>query len=136
MKVSHLLALTVLVTVTLFTSSHSDWTDIDKSVILGRPKRWALSEIHRCGPVKGYSCMKTSDCYKRYGRRDMVCFEVYPCLSSCIFIAQLLDYKKLMEQVKTLMLEGKPVNTHPDPVGYVRSWSNEPDEEVGSIRSR
>ncbi|CAH8499672.1 unnamed protein product [Dicrocoelium dendriticum] len=86
-----------------------------------RPKRWSLTEIHRCGPIKGYSCMDHETCRRRYLRKDMVCLEVYPCLSSCIFAAQLLDLERLKSQVHRLMFEGIPVNTHEDPIGYIRN---------------
>ncbi|CAH8614720.1 unnamed protein product [Heterobilharzia americana] len=85
-----------------------------------RPKRWAYYEIHKCGEIKGYSCLEHRHCHERYLRKDMVCFEVYPCLSSCIFIAQLYDYEKLAEQVEQLMLRGIPVNNHDDAVNFVR----------------
>ncbi|VDP49659.1 unnamed protein product [Schistosoma margrebowiei] len=92
----------------------------DGSIIRHRTKRWAFYEIHKCGRIKGYSCLEHRHCYERYLRRDMVCFEVYPCLSSCIFIAQLHDAEKLNEQIKKLLLDGIPVNNHNDPINYVR----------------
>ncbi|VDO68452.1 unnamed protein product [Schistosoma mattheei] len=70
----------------------------DGSIIRHRTKRWAFYEIHKCGRIKGYSCLEHRHCYERYLRRDMVCFEVYPCLSSY----------------------GIPVNNHNDPINYVR----------------
>ncbi|KAK4475709.1 hypothetical protein MN116_000974 [Schistosoma mekongi] len=85
-----------------------------------RPKRWAYYEIHKCGRIKGYSCLEHRHCYERYQRYDMVCFEVFPCLSSCIFIAQLYDYEKLVQQVEHLMLHDIPVNNHQDAVNFVR----------------
>ncbi|CAH8608913.1 hypothetical protein MS3_00002929 [Schistosoma haematobium] len=85
-----------------------------------RPKRWAYYEIHKCGRIKGYSCLEHRHCYERYLRHDMVCFEVYPCLSSCIFIAQLYDYEKFAQQVERLMIKGIPVNNHDDAVNFVR----------------
>ncbi|CAH8636603.1 unnamed protein product [Schistosoma margrebowiei] len=92
----------------------------DGSIIRHRTKRWAFYEIHKCGRIKGYSCLEHRHCYERYLRHDMVCFEVYPCLSSCIFIAQLHDAEKLNEQIKKLLLDGIPVNNHNDPINYVR----------------
>ncbi|CAH8868631.1 unnamed protein product [Trichobilharzia szidati] len=85
-----------------------------------RSKRWAYYEVHKCGRIKGYSCLEHRHCYERYLRRDMVCFEVYPCLSSCIFIAQLYDYEKLTKQIERLMLNGESVNNRDDAVNFVR----------------
>ncbi|KAK4475708.1 hypothetical protein MN116_000973 [Schistosoma mekongi] len=92
----------------------------DGNLIRHRSKRWAYYEIHKCGRIKGYSCLEHRHCYERYLRYDMVCFEVHPCLSSCIFIAQLQDIEKLNEQIKKLLLDDIPVNDHNDPINYVR----------------
>ncbi|KAF7260200.1 hypothetical protein EG68_03099 [Paragonimus skrjabini miyazakii] len=101
---------------------------------LSRIKRWAYHEIHRCGPIKGYSCMDHELCHKRYGRTDLICYEVYPCLSSCIFIAQLLNPQRLKEQIRRLMYEGIPVNNHPDPVGFVRNMTAQQPENENNVR--
>ncbi|CAH8499687.1 unnamed protein product [Dicrocoelium dendriticum] len=100
-----------------------------------RPKRWSLTEIHRCGPIKGYSCQNSKTCQERYQREDMLCFEVYPCLSSCIFAAQLLDLSRFRSQVEKLMFEGIPVNTHEDPINYVRNLTRILKREDGEDSS-
>ncbi|TGZ62323.1 hypothetical protein CRM22_007506 [Opisthorchis felineus] len=90
---------------------------------LQRPKRWAWHEIQKCGKIQGYSCMNHSMCQQKYGREDMMCFEVYPCLSSCIFAAQLMNMELLKQHIKQVVYDGIPLNTHPDPVGYIRSMN-------------
>ncbi|GAA52890.1 hypothetical protein CSKR_104772 [Clonorchis sinensis] len=90
---------------------------------LQRPKRWAWHEIQKCGKIQGYSCMNHSMCQEKYGREDMMCFEVYPCLSSCIFAAQLMNMELLKQHIKQVVYDGIPLNTHPDPVGYIRSMN-------------
>ncbi|CAH8614732.1 unnamed protein product [Heterobilharzia americana] len=100
------------------------------NIIHHRNKRWAYYEIHKCGRIKGYSCLEHRHCHERYLRRDMVCFEVYPCLSSCIFIAQLQDAEKLNEQIKKLLLDGIPVNDHNDPIKYVREQTEKLSKEL------
>ncbi|KAK4467507.1 hypothetical protein MN116_008944 [Schistosoma mekongi] len=85
-----------------------------------RPKRWAYYEIHKVVELKDIVVLEHRHCDERYLRYDMVCFEVFPCLSSCIFVAQLCDYEKLVQQVGHLMLHDIPVNNHQDAVNFVR----------------
>ncbi|KAA0184097.1 hypothetical protein FBUS_05336 [Fasciolopsis buskii] len=85
-----------------------------------RSRRWSLSEIQRCGPVKGYSCRTHQDCRERYKSNRVVCFEVYPCLSSCIRVGQLLDMPKLMKQVRALLVNGTVVNPMRTPEEVLR----------------
>ncbi|CAH8591266.1 unnamed protein product [Schistosoma turkestanicum] len=103
---------------------------VNENIIRHKTKRWAYYEIHKCGRIKGYSCLEHRHCYERYLRHDMVCFEVYPCLSSCIFIAQLHDAEKLNEQIKKLLLDGVPVNDHNDPINYVREQTAKLSKEL------
>ncbi|THD26243.1 hypothetical protein D915_003063 [Fasciola hepatica] len=85
-----------------------------------RSKRWSLTEIQRCGPVKGYSCRTHQDCRERYKSNRVVCFEVYPCLSSCIRVGQLLDMPKLLKQVMALLVNGTVVNPMQTPEEVLR----------------
>ncbi|CAH8868637.1 unnamed protein product [Trichobilharzia szidati] len=105
-------------------------TSTDGGIIRHRTKRWAHYEVHKCGRIKGYSCLEHRHCYERYLRHDMVCFEVYPCLSSCIFTAQLQDPEKLNEQIRKLLLDDVSVNDRNDSINYVREQTKKLAKEL------